>query len=182
MPLRQALSAARVATALAAVAVAALAVPGTATASTKAPVLSLTSQNLHAAPAAVHPDAFTNCTVSTSGNIAITPGTSLGEGVNLCSGSYELAMQTDGNLVVYGPTGAALWYSGTANSATTVADMQTDGNFVVYSGSNALWNSRTGGNPGAYVCFQTDGNLVVYRSSGTGQYTCNGGYLWDSQS
>ncbi|MCC9306082.1 hypothetical protein LN042_02990 [Kitasatospora sp. RB6PN24] len=180
MPLRQSRSAARAATALVAVALAAVVAPGTATAAAKAPVLSLTTRDLHSAPAAVHPATFTNCTISTTGNIAITPGTSIGEGVNLCSGNYELAMQTDGNLVIYGPSGSALWYSGTVNSGTTVADAQTDGNFVVYSGSTALWNSRTGGNPGAYPCFQPDGNLVVYRPSGTGQYTCNGSSLWDS--
>ncbi|MFI9273065.1 hypothetical protein ACIGXM_20390 [Kitasatospora sp. NPDC052896] len=181
MPLRRALSATRVAVTVAAVAVAALVAPGTATASAKAPVLALTTADVQAARTVVHPDAFTNCTVSTTGNIALTPGTSLAQGVNLCSGSYELAMQTDGNLVVYGPSGAALWYSGTVNPGTTVADAQTDGNFVVYSGSTALWNSRTGGNPGAYVCFQTDGNLVVYKPD-NGQYTCGGGYLWDAAS
>ncbi|MDH6108648.1 hypothetical protein P3T36_002431 [Kitasatospora sp. MAP12-15] len=182
MPLRKALTAARVAATVAAVAVAALAAPGSATASTKAPVLTVTTQAIQAARNAVHPDAFTNCTIGSSGDIALTPGSSLGQGVNLCSGNYELAMQNDGNLVVYGPTGAALWYSGTANPGTTVADMQTDGNFVVYSGSTALWNSHTWGNPGAYVCFQTDGNLVVYRPNSNGQYTCTGGPLWNSGS
>jgi hypothetical protein len=128
---------------------------------------------------AVRP-AFTNCTISNpTGNIALTPGSTLSAGAALCAGSYELILQTDGNMVVYGPSGA-IWYSGTA-VGTTNAVMQTDGNFVVYSSTHtALWNSETGGNPGAYVCIQTDGNLVVYAYN-NGSYTCSGHYLWDSK-
>lgn len=180
---RKALSSARIATMAAALTVAAFLIPGTASAATGTPVLTVTTHALQQARTGVHPDTFSNCTVSTSGDIAVTPGTTLGQGVSLCSGNYELAMQNDGNLVVYGPSGAPLWYSGTANGATTWAAMQTDGNFVVYAGNSVpLWNAQTGGHPGAYVCFQTDGNLVVYPANSTGQYTCTGADLWNSNS
>ncbi|QMU76943.1 hypothetical protein GXW83_15705 [Streptacidiphilus sp. PB12-B1b] len=184
MPPRKVLSAPRVlAAAAAAAAAAAVAVLSPSTAGAAAPhspVLTVTARTVQQARADVHPDTFTNCTISTSGDIAVTPGTTLPQVTNLCSGSYELAMQNDGNLVIYGPTGAALWYSGTANPGTTDAIGQTDGNFVVYSGGRALWNAGTGGHPGAYTCFQTDGNLVVYAPNSSGTYTCQGSALWDS--
>ena len=177
---RKALSASRILAALTAAAAVALTSPATAGATTPHPsALKVTAQAIQKARAAVHPDTFTHCTIGTIADIAITPGTSLPQVTNLCSGSYELSMQNDGNLVIYGPTGAALWYSGTANPGSTYAIGQTDGNFVVYSGGKALWNAGTGGHAGAYTCFQTDGNLVVYAPNGNG-YTCTGTALWNS--
>lgn len=182
MPARTAAAVSRAVALVAAAAAAVIAFPVAADASTQAPVLTLNGQGVQHAPGAVHPDTFSNCTVSTSGDIALTPGSTLGQVTNLCSGGYELSLQSDGNLVVYGPSGAALWYAGTANSATTTLAAQTDGNLVVYSGGRALWNAGTGGHPGAYTCFQTDGNLVVYADNGSGIRSCQGAALWDSGS
>ena len=79
-------------------------------------------------------------------------------------GRFSLVMQPDGNLVLYGPTGA-LWSTGTGGTAN-VADMQMDGNFVVYnSAGSPLWNSSTAGNPASYLALQSDGNLVLYDAS-----------------
>ena len=72
----------------------------------------------------------------------------LPQGSSVTAGSLLLAMQGDGNLVLY-QGGAALWNSGSggqncgSNSCTAV--FQGDGNLVVYNGSRALWNSQTGG-------------------------------------
>lgn len=77
---------------------------------------------------------------------------------------YYLMMQSDGNLVVYGPTGAR-WSSGTDGHPGAYATMQTDGNLVIYQGSTALWSSGTSGHPGAFASMQSDGNLVVYQGS-----------------
>ena len=103
-------------------------------------------------------------------------GTVLGEGVTLGAGQFvlspdggfELVMQADGNLVVYGAglTGA-LWASGTGGGRGASLTMQDDGNLVVYGPSStgairpaatgtsgpggaetAEWASGTGG-PGA---------------------------------
>lgn len=84
-----------------------------------------------------------------------------GESLTSCDGDVTLAMQTDGNLVVYGPPGA-LWSSGTAGTPANVAVMQGDGNFVVYAGNTAYWSSGTDGNPGAHLVVQDDGNVVIY--------------------
>ncbi|MFE0465281.1 hypothetical protein ACFW1A_39135 [Kitasatospora sp. NPDC058965] len=169
------------AVAAAAAALLAVALPGTADAApARPPVLVLKAgQALPGAAATVHA-AFPNCTVGTpNANIALTPGFTMTTGQTFCPGNYELALQGDGNLVVYGPTGA-LWWSGTAIGSSTSAPMQTDGNFVVYSGTTPLWNAGTWGHPGAYVCIQLDGNLVVYAPNG-GNYTCSGPYLWASR-
>ncbi|WP_329133692.1 hypothetical protein OG552_16695 [Streptomyces sp. NBC_01476] len=69
------------------------------------------------------------------------------------AGAYA-DMQSDGNLVVYGPgggpsTGGALWSTGTYGHAGAYADMQDDGNLVVYragggtSTGGALWSTGT---------------------------------------
>ncbi|MEO8552838.1 MAG: glycoside hydrolase domain-containing protein [Kofleriaceae bacterium] len=96
---------------------------------------------------------------------AIEPGHGLsrGQAWSSCDGRFTLAMQGDGNLVLYSG-GAALWATGTTNGA--VAVMQGDGNFVLYSDhSHPLFASGTDGNPGAWLAIQTDGNAVVYGAS-----------------
>jgi hypothetical protein len=56
-------------------------------------------------------------------------------------GAY-LVNQTDGNVVVYGPT-RALWSTRTAGTSGAVLVMQDDGNAVVYAGGGPVWTSRT---------------------------------------
>ncbi|KAG8150605.1 protease pro-enzyme activation domain-containing protein [Burkholderia catarinensis] len=99
----------------------------------------------------------------------ISEGTTLkpGQIVYSASRSHELAMQNDGNLVLYNTAnGAAVWNSGTNGNVGAYAVFQTDGNFVVYSASGkALWYSSTNGVPyGQYLAVQDDGNLVIYES------------------
>jgi len=94
-------------------------------------------------------------------------GSSLASGGALasCDGRFSLAMQGDGNLVLYfGAT--VLWSTGTAGNGGATLSMQTDGNLVVYSSADAaLWSSGTAGNAGASLALQTDGNLVVYSAA-----------------
>jgi LasA protease len=55
-----------------------------------------------------------------------------------------VAMQGDGNLVVYGTSGRALWNSGTFNHPGAHLALQDDGNLVVYGPDNTpLWNAGT---------------------------------------
>jgi len=83
------------------------------------------------------------------------------------NGLYELIMQTDANLVLYGPNGA-LWSSATNGTAQKTAYMRPDGNFIIYGPANQIfWNSATSGNPGSMLVMQTDGNVVVYNAGGT---------------
>jgi len=73
-------------------------------------------------------------------------------------------MQGDGNIVVYGPNGAA-WASWTAVPGTVLV-LQTDGNLVAYAGSRAVWFTGTDGSGANRLVMQDDGNLVLYRADG----------------
>lgn len=77
---------------------------------------------------------------------------------------FFLALQGDGNLVLYPNGGQALWAT---HSRGTRAIVQDDGNFVLYdSAGTPTWWSGTAGTAGAgsqYGLFlQDDGNLVLY--------------------
>jgi hypothetical protein len=86
-------------------------------------------------------------------------------------GRFRLVMQSDGNLVLYGPSGA-MWATRTAGNAGSRAAMQSDGNLVVYGpGGNALWESGTWGNNNSRVVVQNDGNVVLYTASGAALYS-----------
>jgi len=98
----------------------------------------------------------------------LLPGQSLtaNQTVTSCDGRYTLAMQGDGNLVLYHNGVGALWATGTQGTTGRVAAMQGDGNFVLYDASGrALWNSGTQGHSGATLSTQSDGNLVVYQGN-----------------
>ncbi len=109
-------------------------------------------------PATSNPtgNTFTAPTSLTSGQVAHSP-----------SGQYQLAMQTDGNLVLYG-NGRALWSSGTFGHPGAFLAVQADGNLVVYSaGVQPLWSTNTSGTgSGHSLVLQDDGNLVLYGSTG----------------
>lgn len=79
-------------------------------------------------------------------------------------GRYTLWLQHDGNLVLYGPSGRALW--ATYKYATVFVIFQSDGNLVGYSATGApTWWSGTDGRGGLYFAVQSDGNLVIYSAS-----------------
>ncbi len=82
-------------------------------------------------------------------------------------GRFKLSMQTDGNLVMYGPEGDVIWWSDTYGKTVSSAIMQSDGNFVLYApGSVPVWSSGTYGNPGSSLCVQNDGNIVINNAAG----------------
>jgi len=102
-------------------------------------------------------------------------GITLYAGQNMTSsdGRFTLAMQTDGNLVLYGPSGA-MWSTSTTGGSDRRMVMQCDGNLVVYNSANqGLWSSNTAGNPGAWLALQNDGNLVIYSSSNVPLWASN---------
>ena len=112
----------------------------------------------------------------------------------ICAGNYELAVQSDGNLVIYTAAGNAAWasksYTGPINGVGSVLVMQSDGNLVLYQtvGDNfgrALWATATypAYQDSDFACFQTDGNLVVYAGQETpysAPNPCFGPALWAS--
>ncbi|MEY2441086.1 MAG: hypothetical protein QOJ46_512 [bacterium] len=88
-------------------------------------------------------------------------------------GRYRFAMQSDGNLVLYGPTGRGLWNSRTVGSAAHNVRMQSDGNLVIYrADGQSVWSSHTQGHNHAILVVQNDGNVVIYH---------NGHGVWSTQ-
>ncbi|MGK4579312.1 hypothetical protein [Kitasatospora sp. HPMI-4] len=103
----------------------------------------------------------------------IGPDTRIDPGTTYCVIGYELAMQNDGNLVIYSESGA-LWSSGTWGHSGAYAKFQLDGNLVVYQSPNApLWSTKTNGHQNATLEFtnSSGGDLIVRDA--------NGGMLWD---
>jgi hypothetical protein len=102
-----------------------------------------------------------------TGTSVLWPGEQLYAGQSLVSGNYTLAMQGDGNFVLYAGN-QAKWQSGTSGHPYAWVTMQGDGNLVVYSPGptnvHALWQSGTYNNPGARLTMQSDGNAVIYNS------------------
>lgn len=96
------------------------------------------------------------------------PGETLHAGEYLWTDNgYQLLMQPDSNLVMYGPSGA-LWASNTVGRAGAYVTMQPDGNLVIYrptgpSTREALYDTSTWGCANSYLQIQPDGNLVVYQ-------------------
>jgi len=92
------------------------------------------------------------------------------------NGDYQLVLQSDGNLVLYGlkgrVPGGATWATGTDGQGGTMAVLQRDGNFVLYGSrgrvpGGALWASGTDGQDVVSLVMQNDGNLVLYRRDGS---------------
>jgi hypothetical protein len=115
------------------------------------------------------------------------------------NGFLDLAMQADGNLVLYRTQfGRALWASNTQGKPVTYLIMQADGDLVAYTADGtSYWARGTPGNPGAWAVLQDDGNLVIYDAEGnllwasdtvqdfnspTFQYVDSPGYRYDETS
>ena len=104
---------------------------------------------------------------SPSGTATITAGQQLVRGQNLLSPNhaYKLALQSDGNLVEYGPNSRVVWATNTKSIATFA--LQTDSNIVGYSSRGAaVWQTSTANYSIQRLAIQNDGNVVAYTSSG----------------
>lgn len=90
-------------------------------------------------------------------------------------GRFIFTMQTDGNLVLYGPSGS-MWSSNTYGNLNAFLAFQNDGNLVIYKsdGSGSIWNSATQSNC-ARLVVQNDGNVVIYSSAGIPIWSTNTG-------
>lgn len=91
------------------------------------------------------------------------------------NGHYFLALQSDGNVVIwdyYTPT-TVVWSTNSATTATAgqnyVLSYQSDGNLVLYTSSSlprkVLWSSSTVNVVPGTLAMQDDGNLVIYIGS-----------------
>ncbi|GAA5163958.1 tyrosinase family protein [Ornithinimicrobium tianjinense] len=96
-----------------------------------------------------------------------------GGSISSPNGRYRFVYQADGNLVLYGPTGAR-WASNTNGRPVGSTVMQGDGNLVIYAPKDRpVWATATDRNPGARLVVQDDGNVVIYRTNGTPAWATN---------
>jgi hypothetical protein len=96
-----------------------------------------------------------------------------GQGRRSPDGTYLLAMQPDGNLVLTRRSPRqALWSSQTHGNLGATAVMQADGQLVVYTSAHEpIYGTGTMGNPGALLAVQDDGNVVVYGAHARGLWS-----------
>jgi len=111
-----------------------------------------------------------NSNLSTAGTSStLNAGSTLASGSQLVStnGWYRLAMQTDGNLVLYDKSGLVRWSTSTNLAGASRLVMQADGNLVVLRNSDnaVMWASGTVGSGGNRLVLQTDGNAVIYTAA-----------------
>ncbi|KVV01755.1 MULTISPECIES: putidacin L1 family lectin-like bacteriocin [unclassified Pseudomonas] len=78
------------------------------------------------------------------------------------AGASRLVFQADGNLVVFGPAGGAIWASHTQGQGAVRAVMQADGNFVLLNAANGVvWQTGTAGRTGAFARLQPNGGFSI---------------------
>ncbi len=93
------------------------------------------------------------------------------------SGAYRLAVQSDGNVVIYPRTGRGIWATGTASRGGRTLTMQTHGNLVLTTAAaRPVWGSGSHSS-GARAVLQNDGNFVIYRTNNTAVWTSKGGLV-----
>jgi hypothetical protein len=97
-----------------------------------------------------------------AGSDRLLPGETLQAGQWISAGRDTLAMQGDGNLVLYAPGSTPVWATGTAGHDGAQLVMQTDGNLVLaVPGGRPLWAAGTSGHGGAVLILQPDGDVVI---------------------
>lgn len=117
------------------------------------------------APTNTLPVASPLVTVSSSNTLRSNQVVAPGDSLTSANGSIKLVHQMDGNVVLYGADGSALWDTKTHGKHTTGLVMQKEGNLVLYGTEGALWASEIMG-PGAYAVVETSGDLAVYAADG----------------
>ena len=103
----------------------------------------------------------------------LCPGDSILEYGTLLSDDRTklLAVQDDGNMVIYKEAGAGgfeyIWNTGTTTvNPTPELQFHQNGSLVLYDGATVLWSMTEASSENDYLILQNDGNLVKYNGSG----------------
>ena len=114
---------------------------------------------------------------SSTNALGVNQGLSAGQALTSVDSRYTFTLQTDANIVLYGPGNfnakpqpPVAWASNTNGhlSYPWFLAMQGDGNLVAYdSNGKAYWASNTNGHPGATLSVLATGHVVVADPSGS---------------
>ncbi len=89
---------------------------------------------------------------------------SAGQSLTSPSGRWTAFMQSDGNLVIYGPWATPRWSSNTAGRTNATLALGNDGGLTITSTQHVvIFSSHT--NNGSFLAMQDDGNLVLYNAA-----------------
>ncbi|KAI9344400.1 hypothetical protein BDR26DRAFT_857752 [Obelidium mucronatum] len=97
------------------------------------------------------------------------------------TGYYELAIQNDGNLVVYDSRSIINWssHSNGRISSDTSLQYSTDGLIQMRSGGQVVWSLETAGSAGLFCFDTTNGLITMYDyNSDSNEWSI----IWDSNS
>jgi len=94
------------------------------------------------------------------------------EPLKSADGRYELLLQDDGNLVIYGTTDPdhnnkrVIWESGTVGSGATTLVLQGDGNLVLYDADfNKVWATNTNQGKATHLLLSNEGCMELYQGT-----------------
>lgn len=106
-------------------------------------------------------------TTTTSDRLASGATLSKGGVIYSANRNTRLALQSDGNLVLYYGSSTVRFATYTSTGYRLV--MQSDCNLVLYnsSGGAVWWSGTTGRGTGCFMKVQDDGRMAIYNSSGT---------------
>ena len=98
-------------------------------------------------------------------SLGVGQSLTINQGIYSPDRRYATILQSDGNLVTYGP-GGARWNTGTAGKGGVLVAFQGDGNIVMYTTSfKAVWASYSRSSRAGQLVTQNDGNFVAYNAS-----------------
>jgi hypothetical protein len=110
--------------------------------------------------------------VSVPEDVAVNAG-EFKPGHKWIAGKFSLLFSTVGNLELRDtPSGRPIWQSDTSG-ATKLAMQEDGNLVVYAAGDKPLWASGTNGNPLATLRFQQDGNIVIYSATGKSLWATN---------
>jgi hypothetical protein len=94
-----------------------------------------------------------------------------GQWLRSSDGRYTFHMQGDGNLVLYNPSGRAIWAT---NVAGDYLILHGDGNLIVHNWAGAhIWSANRANSRANRLVVQNDGNVVLYTPSGQAVWATN---------
>jgi hypothetical protein len=128
--------------------------------------------------------------LQTNGNLVIWRGSQPVWSTRTAGRMLRLAVQNNGQLVLYTESGAIAWTQQMIYERLTAPNiiargqalftrdrkyalgMQLDGNLVLYQGRQGIWSTRTNGRTGTYAQLHKDGNFVLIQ---------NGRAIWSTR-